>query len=149
MGCRPKERARPQPVNRPQAGATRPQPGATRDHRAWREAVNQQSDEAIGRMVRQNGWLPAAADTPPPAVRENGIHVQPQRNPWESLVEAGVPASSRGVQSKATAAAARRGAEMQHYISLFEGHRLVPATTLDVRPPHEPGNPPPPPPETP
>ena len=136
----------------PKSRAPRPQPGAPRtqmtqqEERAWREANNQQSDQAIGRYVRQNfqhGWLPAAAFTPPPAVREHGIHVQPQRNPWESLVEAGVPASPRG-----DADAARRNQEMDRYMSHFKGHPSVRATRL-AAPAYGPNNPPPPPAETP
>ena len=137
MGCTPKSRSRPQP------GAPRTQI-TNQEHLAWREANNQQSDQAIGRMVRQNfqnGWLPAAAYTPPPAVREDGIHVQPQRNPWESMVQTR-PASSRVDADAAArrAAAARRDQEFDSYMSHFNGHHSVPAISFG------PNNPPPPPP---
>ena len=97
--------------------------------------------------------MPAPAYIPPPAVRQNGIRIIPEsRNPWESMVVGvggGVPASPSGVQSRPKAEVARRNAEQDRYLLHFRGHPSVPATTLDARPPHGPGNPPPPPPETP
>ena len=122
-------------------GAPRPQLTPQQDA-AWHEVRNLQSDQAIGRYVRQTypqGILPPAAFVPPPAVFAAGIHVQPQpqRNPWESLVEAGVPASTRG-----DAAAARRNQEFSSYMSHFKGHPSVPASKK-----WGPNNPPPPPPQ--